>query len=280
MAMAIPLKRFSRRLLSYISFYSGYCLLLEYFKINVGSRILCFHGINENPTSQYAVSATNFAAQMRFLVENYVIVSIEQLVKLLQDIKPISSNIIALSIDDGFQDFYTYGFPVLKHYAIPATVFIPTGFIGNKLKYEKKKVLPQSEFLSWDEIREMNRCGIEFGSHSVSHKSLTKLTQPELRYELEHSKSMMETEIGKEITGFAYPYGTFRDVSPSIEQLLTASGYSWAVTSNSGINKHGSNKFALRRTVIELDDGINGFKRALRGSLDPWIIMQKIGRYL
>jgi len=275
---AIPLKRFSRQLLSFVSFYSGYCMFSEYLKLNYGARILCFHGISDNPSNQYSVSASDFSIQMRFLADHYDIVPIDQLVRCIQEGKPLSSAMIAVSFDDGYQDFYTHAFPILQRNAIKATVFLPTGSIDGISKY--KQVLPQSEFLSWDQIRELQQNGIDFGSHTVSHSSVTRLNQHETQYELEISKERIEAEIHVSIKGFAYPYGTLRDTDPKIGKWISDSGYSWAVTSISGVNGNKSNPFALRRTVIMRDDGVEGFKRALKGALDGWIVMQKGGYYL
>ena len=278
MTKAIPLRRLSRQLLSFVTFYSGYCRLSEYFKLNRGTRILCFHGISDTPGNSYAVSASDFSKQMGFLADHYDIVSIDQLVTLIQERKPLPSTMIAVSFDDGYQDFYTCAFPILQRNAISATVFLPTGSIDGISKYSH--TLPQAEFLSWDQIRELQQNGIDFGSHTVSHTSVTRLTQHETQDELETSKARIEAEIHMSIKGFAYPYGTLRDTDPKIGKWISNSGYSWAVTSISGVNGNNSNPFALRRTVIMRDDGLAGFKRALKGALDGWIIMQKGGYYL
>jgi peptidoglycan/xylan/chitin deacetylase (PgdA/CDA1 family) len=273
-------KQIGRQMLSLVSYYSGFCFLRNCLKMGSGARILCYHGISETPKNQFAVSAENFTAQIHFLTDHFRIVSIDHLVALLQNIHSIPPNTIALSIDDGFQDFYSNGFPILRQFAVPATVFIPTGCIDGDSKSLTHRKLPQNEFLTWDQIREMSLFGIDFGSHSVSHNSLTQLPHREIQYELEYSKERLESEIGKKINGFAYPYGTFRDIDPKIGELIARTGFSWAVTSISGVNKPGSNRFALRRTMIEDKDGLQGFKRAVSGSLDGWIVFQKMGYYL
>ena len=48
---------------------------------------------------------------------------------------------VVITFDDGYYDFYLRGFPVLREYALPATMFLTTGFIGN-----------QHEYLWWDEF--------------------------------------------------------------------------------------------------------------------------------
>ena len=278
MSKTISFKRLSRKLLSIISFYSGYCAIYGTLKLNHGVRILCFHGVSDNPTNPYAVSTSDFSKQMQYLSENYKIVSLDQLVQKIQNQEPLNFHMVAVSFDDGYEDFYTVAFPILRRYGISATVFLPTGSIDENS--QGKQVLPQGEFLSWNQIREMQRNGIDFGSHTVSHTSLIKLPWDEIQRELLESKSRIEAEIGVTFPGFAYPYGTFRDIDVKIGKLIASSGYSWAVTSVSGVNKKGADVFALRRTVVEGDDGLSGFKRSLKGALDGWIVMQRLGYYI
>jgi peptidoglycan/xylan/chitin deacetylase (PgdA/CDA1 family) len=278
MNKAVSLRGFSRQLLSKITYYSGYCLLSNSLRLNVGTRILCFHGINDNYINPYGVAVSDFSEQMRFLSNNYEVVQIDRVIARIQEGKSLQSSMIAVSFDDGYQDFYFHAYPILKKYAIPATVFLPTGSIDGISKYNH--MLPQRDFLSWDQIRELKKNGIGFGSHTVSHRSLRRLSQMEIHYELESSKARLESELNVSIAGFAYPYGAIKDTSPRIEKWISETGYSWAVTSIGGSNGKNSNPFALRRTVIMRDDGLEGFKRALSGALDGWIVMQKGGYYL
>ena len=256
-----------------LTYNSGACSLAR-----TGARILCFHGVSENPQSYYAVCATDFLEQMNFLATNYQVISIERLVALLQNGDPAVVGKVGLTFDDGYQDFYTHAYPVLKKFALPATVFLPTGLVDGCL--ERLHKLPQNDFLAWDQIRELRREGVCFGSHTVSHPSLARLAGPNIQNELEASKFRIETELGEKVSGLAYPYGTFRDISPALEKITAAVGYNWAVSSISGVNRADTNLFALRRTVITTDDGLVGFKRILRGALDGWIVIQKTSYYL
>jgi peptidoglycan/xylan/chitin deacetylase (PgdA/CDA1 family) len=140
--------------------------------------------------------------------------------------------------------------------------------------------LAQAEFLSWQQVREMSRHGIDFGSHTLSHVSLTRVSRQWARIELERSKARLEDELGKPATGLAYPYGTVRDFSPAVEQLAAEVGYTWAVTGLSGVNSYRSNLYALRRTKIEHGDDLALFAQATRGALDPWIVVDQLGRLL
>jgi len=274
------IKRLGRPIVSSVAFLTGYCFLTESLGVNRGARILSYHGINHRPTNSYAVPTQKYANQMKFLTERFTIISVDQLVALLREGRPIPSHAVSVTIDDGYRDTYTHAYPILMRFAIPATIFLPVAFIGASSCEREASKLPQTDFLSRDQVREMSQNGIAFGSHTLTHVSLTKLTRQEVQYQLEHSKARLETQIDKPVTGFAYPYGTFRDFNPEIKQLVAAAGYSWAVALISGVNNHKADLFALRRTMVKRDDGMVLFEKAMRGSLDPWIVMQRLGKFL
>ena len=64
-----------------------------------------------------------------------------------------------LTFDDGYETFYRYVFPLLRDYKLPATNFIIADTIDN----------PQTKGiakLSWEQIIEMHRSGMDFYSHT------------------------------------------------------------------------------------------------------------------
>ena len=42
------------------------------------------------------------------------------------------SDTVVVTVDDGYRDFYRVGYPMLRKYGIPATLFVATGFIDRR----------------------------------------------------------------------------------------------------------------------------------------------------
>ena len=273
-------KKLTRRTVASAAFFGGYCFLAGLTKARSGIRILCYHSISDRPANSFAVSTRDFAAQMQFLAERYTLLALDQAVDLLREGQPIPSRAVTVTLDDGFGDAYTQAYPILKSFTIPATVFLPVEFIDAASPQIAARKLPQNNFLSWDQVREMSQNGIYFGSHTLTHESLTRLTPEAAWRQLGDSKARLEMAIGRPVTGFSYPYGTFRDFNPEVEQLVAAAGYAYAVAGVSGVNHHLTDLFALRRTKVERDDAMYVFEKAMRGALDPWIVADRFGGFL
>jgi peptidoglycan/xylan/chitin deacetylase (PgdA/CDA1 family) len=108
--------------------------------------------------------------------------------------------------------------------------------------------------LTWDEIREMARGGIEFGSHTVSHCCLTKVTAERLDHELVHSKGRLEAELSMPIAALAYPFGGTAAFNDDVIAAAQRTGYRIATSYMPGINELDSvNRFALLRQNVERD---------------------------
>ena len=77
-----------------------------------------------------------------------------------------------------------------------ATIFIVTGFVSKRRGY-----------LTWDQLREMEKNGIMAQSHTVTHAPLPELSDERIREELVESKRQAETELGHPVEFIAYPTG-------------------------------------------------------------------------
>jgi peptidoglycan/xylan/chitin deacetylase (PgdA/CDA1 family) len=274
------IKRLGRPLVAALAHYGGYCALAGRLRGARAGRILSYHGISVWPANPYAVSSDDFVRQIVHLADQFVPISVDELVLRLRGGEPLPERSVALTIDDGYADIHANAYPILAQYAIPATIFLPVDFIGTSGSADATARMSQTDFLAWDQIREMSRNGISFGSHAMSHLSLTRLTRREVQHQLESSRATIEDEIGRAVTGFAYPYGTVRDFNAEVAQAVAQAGYLWAVTGVSGVNTPRSDLFTLRRTKIERGDGMQLFERAVRGALDPWVAVDWLGRFV
>lgn len=99
-------------------------------------RILMYHRVSNPEESQYPlqpgmyVTPSTFAMQMKFLAEEANVISLDQLADVAVSKDDLPPRSVAVTFDDGWADIYRHAFPVLKEYNIPATLFLPTSFIG------------------------------------------------------------------------------------------------------------------------------------------------------
>ncbi len=123
-------------------------------------------------------------------------------------------------------------------------------------------------YLNWDQVRELDRSGIEMGAHTVTHPILTSIPLERARQEIMESKSRIEAELGKPVIGFAYPNGGRGDFSPEIMSLLREAGIEVAFTLLSGptrLRTVASNPLAIRRIFVGYNDTFPRFLAKLAG---------------
>lgn len=127
------------------------------------------------------------------------------------------------------------------------------------LLVEISKQLPESEQcdiyalpMTWDNVREMDRSVIEFGSHTATHPILSQLTHDELEYEIVGSKKQLEKELGKKVQTISYPEGMEYAYNNKVIEMVTNAGYELGCSYIPGVNKLGSlDTYQLKRMHIE-----------------------------
>jgi peptidoglycan/xylan/chitin deacetylase (PgdA/CDA1 family) len=119
---------------------------------------------------------------------------------------------VAITFDDGFLSFFHNALPELIKRNIPFTVFVPTGYVGKfpgwiktqSRQYELEKVMNEEQLI---ELKKLSIAQI--GSHCISHRDLTTLTDDEARDEIVQSKSDLEKIMEQKITMLSFPHGRF-----------------------------------------------------------------------
>ena len=158
-----------------------------------GVPILLYHGIAERAPSggKYCVSPADFRAQLGdLLAKGRLPVYVREATSV-----PLAKRPAAISFDDGLASDYQSAFPLLAEHGVPATFFVNTANIGSP------------GFLGWEEMREMQRAGMSFGSHGHFHVCLLGLNVESCAAQLRLSRQLLEQKLGSAVACFSAPYG-------------------------------------------------------------------------
>lgn len=275
--------------------------------------ILMYHAIVEledrlaGPAA-VAAAADSFRAHMAYVRRHMHPMALSELVAALRERRPIPSNAVCVTFDDGYEDNYTHAFPALRSLQIPATIYLTTGAVGRRSGFwwdtvaalfeatqhtelnlealSEKAQLPwratgtlpmgtprqkqeaadyvsslfrvakrgsapeafdalrtllrvsgepdRPPMLQWAQIEEMNKSGVEFGAHTVTHPDLTQVPPATVAFELAESKQAIERRLGTPVDTFAFPYGTARHWSAELGAAARDIGFTSVVSAESG----------------------------------------------
>lgn len=99
-----------------------------------------------------------FDMQVRWLLEGFEILSFSQLLARWKANEwDERKAYCVLTFDDGWLDNYRYAFPVLKKYQVPATIFLPTNYIGSNEWFWTEKIAFLLKYLGQPRVTPMQR---------------------------------------------------------------------------------------------------------------------------
>jgi peptidoglycan/xylan/chitin deacetylase (PgdA/CDA1 family) len=219
-------------------------------------RILMYHKVNDVPANPLSMPVSLFDEQMDQLRQlGYTVVGLDAVLAHYVDGKPLPPQAVLITFDDGYYDNLENAARVLGKYGYPAVLFVPLGYLGDKLPLPHEERLAAQGILNrtidWDEVAELERQGIRIESHGISHRPLADLEVDEAAREIALSKFRLEERLGRPVRAFSYVKGSEAHYKPVHLSLVRQAGYDLAFTAVSGANSPSTDPLQLRRYNIE-----------------------------
>jgi peptidoglycan/xylan/chitin deacetylase (PgdA/CDA1 family) len=141
-----------------------------------------------------------------------------------------------VTLDDGFEDGYTYALPVLRRHGFVATYFVVGSRIGS------------ADHLTVAELRALLAAGNEIGNHTEDHVDLRPLTPDRMRSEIHDASALIAGSIGVWPQSFCYPFGK---VNAAVSDVVAAMpGIQTAVIETGSQPETWANRLTLPRIRI------------------------------
>lgn len=118
-----------------------------------------------------------------------------------------------LLFDDGYDSVFRLHekFPqMVKNF--PCKLSVITAYIGKNSTWDKRLKGKPHAHINDQQLSILAHDGWEIISHGHSHFALDRLHPDELEEELETSKLLLTSTVGKPVTGLSFPFGRFNDV--------------------------------------------------------------------
>lgn len=185
--------------------------------------ILLYHNVSsENyPWLREAVKPEDFDRQVAYLGKVAEIVPLEQLLNRLGQGEMVHPRTVSITFDDGYRDNYTYAYPILRKYNVPATILLTTGYIGGCGVWPCHK----ARFAIWNtQVSEFEVEGLGHYHLKSSGDKLSAMQKIELTLESmpERKKNLSVEGLLKEL-GVSFPVGSLPRLVLSWEEILEMS---------------------------------------------------------
>lgn len=175
-----------------------------------------------------------FESQIKTLVDaGYTFLTASELDGILAKKTPLPKKPILLTFDDGYRNFYTDAYPILKKYHVKATQYVIAGFLDRP----NHLLTSQLEEIANDRL-------VEIGAHTMNHLWLRGMDAKTVTYEVNESRKQLQSLLHLRISSFAFPFGAFDEQAV---KAVKDAGFANAMSTLPGILETDENKDFLFR---------------------------------
>lgn len=180
---------------------------------------------------------------------------------------------IELTFDDAFANLLRNVLPHLEQYRIPATIFVVTENLGDVPHWSMPFLHPESHenTMTEEHLKSLQENPlIRFGSHTMTHPDLTKISEDQLQKELVNAKQQLETMFKRPIEDLALPHGAYND---TVLAMAVKAGYKRVYTLNPEMSLVDQDDRLIGRFLMSPTAWSQEFKLTCAGAyawLSPW----------
>lgn len=223
--------------------------------------VLTYHSISDagGPTS---IPTPVFAMQMETLAQcGYSSVTLGEFME-WHDGKADPGRRVLITFDDAYMDFAQIAAPILRRHGFGATVFVPTGLVGQDEEWVGSN-RPPRPLMGKAHIKALARKGIEFGAHGRAHLNLAQLAPQAREAEIAGSGTDLADMLGKPTLSFAAPFGA---VNPETVATI-GQHYQIAFGTRFDIVRQGEDRFDIPRIDMHYFRKYNHWRSFVAGNL-------------
>ncbi|MER3418962.1 MAG: hypothetical protein C4343_07760 [Chloroflexota bacterium] len=141
-----------------------------------------------------------------------------------------------ITFDDGYDDGFTYAYPILRAHGFVATYFVVAGRIGRT-----------ADALTPQQVQALAAAGMEIGDHTYDHIDLAAASPSVVRYEIVAAALRIQALVGRPPVSFAYPFGRY---SAAVETAVREAGLQIAFTTVEGSWESWATRFDAPRLRV------------------------------
>lgn len=217
------------------------------------AQVLCFHKVSRHFCWEgtWTTPGRLAATVDRLSGRGYRFVTMADYLRALDAGDATGERRLLLTFDDGYADVYADVFPMLTERDIPFHVFVVSEFAGRTNTWDLSLGRRPFRHLDWNEIRELVAAGVSIGSHSATHRDLTRVSDEDLRRELAGSRATIADRTGVDVPTVSYPFGR---CDARVLSAARDAGYEAGFSLYPRRHNSRVDPFALRRNAVYVID--------------------------
>ena len=162
--------------------------------------VFMYHRFEESNHPSTNISEKVFREHLAYLKENnFNVLPVSRLIDFFNGISSLPEKSVFITIDDGYRSFYDIALPILLEFKFPFSIFISTDYVSDD---------SNSNFMSWDMLREIKSYGGSIYNHVSDHSNLNNLSKDEIVLKIKEAEDAMKKNLDLNSLIFSYPYGT------------------------------------------------------------------------